>query len=170
MILQCKACSFNTNHLPEMTEHLAGSGHTEYDSVKPTEHQKELYSEPGPVIRTLRVPYNAEERRLIGETAMQLAVQQDDLEQQLVLTKEQIKAIATSRKDLAAKVRDGHKNAQVECRWEVMLVSNEKALRRLDTNEVVETRALSAEDLSRERERVAAANAAQPAKAEGATA
>lgn len=159
MVLQCKQCAFNTAHLPEMTEHISGSLHNGYDTIKPTEHkQPELYSEPAPIVRRLRVPYDAEERRLIGETAMQLAVQQDDLEQQLVLTKEQIKGIATSRKELAAKVRDGHKLTDVPCRWDITLEANMKTLIRGDSGEVVETRPLSAEDRTEELKRVEAQN------------
>lgn len=128
------------------------------EDVKPNGHDPELFKEPEPVIRPLRVPRTPEELSELNAYAGLIAIQLDDQHQALRIAKERIKALETDQALLAAKLRDPFKLADVECRWEITLEANAKTLVRMDTGESLETRPLSAEDREYELQRVAAQN------------
>lgn len=160
-VLQCRDCSFHTHDPNEIETHLSGSGHGGYDSVKPSEpiaKPADLFSEPGPITRRLTVPYNAEELAILNQAAADNAMQLVEQKELAILARERIKALEVEQAKLVAKLRVPEKTAEVSCAWTFNLEENSKSLVRTDTNAIIETRALSQEDLQRERQRVEAAN------------
>jgi len=161
MVLQCDNCKFNSVHPPEMTEHLAGTGHTGYKEIPKPE--PELFAEPKPVKRSLRVKLSPEEIAKHEHTITAIAIQRLEQEEIAALAKERVKSLETDERAAIAKIRDPFKNAEVLCEWRVNFEENSKSLYRTDTNEVVETKPLSAEDRAAELKRTAKENQAAEA-------
>jgi len=159
-VLKCDDCTFTTPHYPEIVEHLSGSGHTGYQSV--TKPEPELFTEPKPVMRKLKVPLSAEEKQTLNSQAAIIAMQLVEQREIATLAKERSKALEADQNALVAKLRDQYKMANVSCEWRVNFDENSKQLIRLDSNEVVETCALSAEDRALEAKRIEALNQQPP--------
>lgn len=167
--MKCDACVFETPDLTEMTEHLSGSGHTGYGNVK----EPELFSEPKPISRRLRVKLDDAELNALNSKAGKIAMMLVEQREIATLAKERAKALEADQTELVATLRDPHKLASVNCEWRIDMTENKKSLVRLDTNETIETAALSAEDRAAEEKRAAAINAVPPPQSEqaaGATA
>jgi len=154
-----------------MVEHLSGTGHTGYQVVPAPE--PELFTEPKPVLRKLKVPLSVEEKATLNSQAAIIAMQLVEQREIATLAKERSKALEADQNALVAKLRDQYKMASVQCEWRINFDENSKQLIRLDTNEVVETTALSEEDRVAELKRIEALNQQkppQPEQARGATA
>lgn len=145
--LECDDCTYKTPNLDEMTEHLSGTGHTGYESVEiDLEEQAELFSGDRVVTRSLRVPITAEELGALHKQAADISMRLVEEEEQLQMAKARIKAFTADRNKLVAALRDPYKNADVAAEWRVYIEENAKKLHRLDNEEVIEMRPLSAED------------------------
>lgn len=158
------ACEFKTRSYEEITEHLSGSGHTGYKQV-----QSDLFAEPKPITRKLKVALTLDEQHELNAQAAVISMQLVEQREIATLAKERGKALEADQNALVAKLRAQHKLAEVSCEWRCNWAENSKSLHRLDTNEVIETRALTEEDRAAEAKRIEALNH-QPEKAEGASA
>lgn len=157
-MLRCNDCPFTSVYQPEMNEHLEGTRHSgcTVEAVEP-----ELFSDPKPIDRKLRVSLSAEEIAVHEHTVAKIAMQRMEQEEIAALAKERVKALEADERAALAKLRDPHKLADVRCEWRINVEENSKTLYRLDTDEVVETKALSAEDRAAELKRIEGQNQPQ---------
>jgi hypothetical protein len=157
-VYQCDDCAFLTPYLPEMNEHHSGTGHIGYESVESKAEQPDLFVEPGPIVRCLKVKISDEELSELWQQAASITMALVEQEEAAVMAKDRVKRLTEDRNRLVAKLRDPYKLADVACVWTVNVEENSKTLLRIDTNELVETRALSAEDRQTELAKTEAAN------------
>ena len=129
-----------------------GQDKTEVKPVEPA--VPVLFSEPETVKRRLRVELAlAEITEVHGELA-RVAMQFVEQQQIAATAKEYAKGLQAQQAQLVAKLRAPYKMEEIECRWRILTEENKKELVRLDTNEVVQTEPLSAEDRAAELARV----------------
>lgn len=167
-VLQCKKCAFVSAFLAEMQEHINGTGHVDYSQVEVTEPHPELFSEPKPVKRDLEVKLNGEELAALHLEAAQIAMAIVEQTGIIANAKAELKKREKDQAEVVARLRAPVKAAEVDCEWQIDIESNSKKLVRLDTGETVTTKALSAEDRSRELARVAKQNNQSQVQAAGA--
>lgn len=153
----CQQCSFRSDYEIESDEHMVGTDH-EVELVEKEAEQAELFSGPDTVIRQLRGHMSSGR---IGELQGKLAELCDQkIEQQdtMKMARERVKGLEAEIAEIVATLRDPFELMAVPCKWQISESGNEKTLIRLDTNEVLETKALSMEDRQAEAERVLSGN------------
>ncbi len=164
-----QGCNFATVYEAEADEHEIGTDH-EVELTEKEATQTELFSEPDTVVRQLRGQMPASR---VAELHTELAKLTDEKVQQqdaAKMAKERVKGLDAQILELVALLRDPHEVMAVPCKWEISDDGNHKSLVRLDTKEVLETKALSAEDRQKEAERVLSGNQAQQETSEAAAA
>jgi hypothetical protein len=144
----CDSCGFQTTYFPEMTEHMAGTSHADFTEEEPATApvvQAELFTEREPV-RNLKTRFTDEE--LTALNAQLAGFYKGVLDQQRVAetAKERAKVMEAEMKRIGLLLFDPFHVVPVRCEWRVSIADNQKQLHRLDTDEVVEVRPLSAED------------------------
>ncbi len=168
--------------MPEMMEHLSAVGHTGYEAAGAIdidnaarteriekEEQTPLFNEPGPIYRSLEVPFSEEEMIGLWRQAADIAVKLREQKQILGTAKDNIKILDVEQMKVAASIAYAKRSAQVECEWQVDFESNSKRLLRKDTGVELDKVALSAEDRAAELARIEAQNKT-PEQSAGATA
>lgn len=157
-------CIYSTPNLEEMAEHLSGTGHNDYttkNGAPPTAQNTELFAGPAKITRSLKCEISNEELGALHKTAAGIAIQLVEQRELAALAKEKAKGLEADQNAIVAKLRDPFKMAPVECEWRIVMEENCKNLHRLDTNAIIETRALSAEDRAIEEKRAAEQNKGQ---------
>lgn len=152
--MRCSDCTFSTNHLSELEEHCAGTGH---GGSRPEPQQPALFSEPGIVHRMVNVMLPAE---LLNEKRTRLAA----LYQSALEVKEEkksadddfnarLKNIDSQMQEIARVLRQPFTYERVDCEWRLIENENARGLYRLDTGEMIDKQPMTAEDFATERER-----------------
>lgn len=121
--------------------------------------QPELFSEPsGLVFRSLQTPFSEERLTELHAELGEICSESLAAEELVEATKDKIKSFKTSMQEIRAKIRHPFEYREIECRWVLILEENAKVLIRTDTQEVIDRKALSAEDRASELARVEAEN------------
>ena len=105
---------------------------------------------PVRVDRELPVPMSAERVENAGAELASLVCERSTIETELAAygaeKRKRLREIKKQEKVLAAAIRDGQEIALVQCEEERVFAQNAIVVRRLDTHEVVETRAMRGEE------------------------
>lgn len=151
-------CAFTSNLLSEIEEHVNGTGHGGYQADTPApdnnfaqpDLQPELFSELGKIYRTLPIPLSDEQLTALHAELGEICSESLGHKETIEIAKDKIKALETDMQEIRAHIRNPVEYKDIECYWCVFIEENCKKLLRFDTNAVVETRALSAEDRAAE--------------------
>lgn len=161
----CANCTFRSNLLSEMQEHVDGTGHGKFDTEALPPVQPELFSTPGTIKREIKVPL---EPAFVNSNQAQLA----DFYQRALDIKDEkkeadasfnlrLKTIDERMQEIARVLKNPYTYEKVECAWTVIDGENKRELRRIDTGEVIETQPLSQEDREAEMAKAQADNATE---------
>ena len=152
-------CPFTSNLLSEMEEHVNGTGHGGYDveeaggPIKPQVEQAQLFSETI-VERMLDAPLDEEflnqKRKKLAEYYQRMLDLEVEKKAEVDKYNTKIKNIDGSMQEIARVLATPFERVAVKCEWHVVMDENCRKLFRLDNGEVVETKALTAEDRARE--------------------
>lgn len=157
---KCANCTFTSNLLSEMEEHVNGTGHGKFDTAPV---QPELFKAPGIIHREIKVPLdesllNEKKTRLakLYQSALDVKEEKKDRDSDF---NARLKNIDEQMQEIARVLKTPYTHEKVDCEWHVIDGENSRELRRVDTGEVLETQPLSMEDKIAEEEKVAAENA-----------
>ena len=163
--MTCANCSFTTNLLSELEEHVAGTGHGRAPVTDPV--QPELFSTPGIIHREINVPMDEEflamKRTRLADLYQKALEVKDDKKSADDDFNARLKNIDTQMQEIARVLKVPFTFKRVDCEWRIIDGENARGLYRLDTGEQIETQPLSEEDRVAELARVAEANA-EPAE------
>lgn len=166
-VMNCKDCTFKSNLLAEMEEHLNGAMHSGYFHTEEKSEivpvQPELFSTPGIIHRQIEVPL---EEDFLANKRVSLA----ELYQQALDVKAkkkahddrlnaQLKEIDEQMQEIARVLATPYTLETVDCEWRVIEGENARGLYRLDNDALIETLPLTGEDRESEMEKAAEDNA-----------
>ena len=162
-------CKFSSKLLSEMEEHVNGTGHGGYDveeaggPIKPQVEQAQLFSETI-VERMLDAPLNEEflnqKRKELAECYHRMLDLELDKKAEVDKYNTKIKNIDGRMQEIDRILATPFERVPVRCEWHVVMDENCRKLFRLDNGEVVEIKALTAEDRARELAQAEKENAA----------
>ncbi len=163
---KCANCTFRSNLLSEMEEHVNGTGHgkflTEPDKI--AVEQPELFSTPGVIHRMIDVPIDDEilntKRAALAElyqNALDVKAKKKSAD---AAFNSELADIDEQMQEVARVLAKPFTYEQAECEWRRIDSENARGLYRLDTGEMIEKAALTEEDRVAEMEKAQAENAA----------
>lgn len=104
----------------------------------------------GPVKRFLPVPLTDNEKIFYGQRLARLHQEYIDIEHKKKTEadrfKDELESVDGRSSHLASIIREGSERREVECQWRYLFETNSKELVRMDSGEIVETLAITADE------------------------